>query len=88
MDLTLIICFLSPICRFLEPIRSFIYGQQQSLLLERGTLSRDQHDGDVVGGAEVGAGDGSVGLCKHVQACCFPVSVRLRAGKTQAEGPS
>lgn len=55
---------------------------------EQGTLSRDQHDGDVVGGAGVGAGDGSVGLCKHVQACCFPVSVCLRAGKTQAERPS
>lgn len=67
--------YLSSFTYILEPIRSFIYGQQPSLLLEQGTLSRDQHDGDVVGGAEVGAGDGSVGLCKHVQACCFPVSV-------------
>lgn len=50
-------------------------------LLCEGTVSRD-HDGDVVEEAEAGVGDGSVGLCKYVQARCGPKSLY---DKTEAE---
>lgn len=35
----------------------------------------------------VGAGDGSVGFCKHAPACCFYMSEGLSSGKTQAGCP-